>query len=166
MSGNPIISIESISIAPSPIGYRAPTRTCGCIQNRTLHVISPRRTPSRSLFVNTMATAYSLPQVPTANAIGNWFFPIHNAIVTTKLILDKVGRIVLPKPLRDRLQLAPGDTLNLETKGENIILRPVRQNVLIKKELGVWVYQGEPTDASIPDLIGRDRENRNRTVTE
>jgi hypothetical protein len=55
MSGNPIGSIESITIAPSPIGYRAPTRTCGCTQNRTLHVISPRRTPSRSRFVNSMA---------------------------------------------------------------------------------------------------------------
>jgi AbrB family looped-hinge helix DNA binding protein len=84
----------------------------------------------------------------------------------TKLTLDKAGRVVLPKPLRDRLQLAPGDTLQLESEGERITLRPVRQNVMLKKELGVWVYQGEMTDASIPDLIDRDRENRNRTVTE
>jgi len=86
--------------------------------------------------------------------------------VATKLTLDKAGRVVLPKPLRDRLQLAPGDTLHLESEGENITLRPVRKNVMLKKELGVWVYQGEPTDASIPDLIERDRENRNRSVTE
>ena len=86
--------------------------------------------------------------------------------MVTKLTLDKAGRVVLPKPLRDRLQLAPGDTLHLESEGENIALRPVRQNVLLKKELGVWVYQGEPTDASIPDLIERDRQNRNRSVTE
>jgi AbrB family looped-hinge helix DNA binding protein len=79
--------------------------------------------------------------------------------MTTKLTLDKVGRVVLPKRLRDRLQLAPGDTLQLETEDERIILRPVRPNVLLKKELGVWVYQGEPTDASIVDLIDRDREN-------
>jgi len=86
--------------------------------------------------------------------------------MATKLTVDKAGRIVLPKPLRDRLQLAPGDTLHLESEGENITLRPVRKNVMLKKELGVWVYQGEPTDASIPDLIERDRENRNRSVTE
>ena len=100
------------------------------------------------------------------NAIDSWFLPLHNAIMATKLTLDKAGRVVLPKPLRDRLQLAPGDTLDLETEGERITLRPVRQKVMLKKELGVWVYQGEPTDASIPDLIDRDRENRNRAITE
>jgi AbrB family looped-hinge helix DNA binding protein len=86
--------------------------------------------------------------------------------MTTKLTLDKAGRVVLPKPLRDRLQLAPGDTLHLESEGERIMLRPVRQNVMLKKELGVWVYQGEPTDASVTDLIDRDRENRSHSVIE
>jgi len=84
----------------------------------------------------------------------------------TKLTLDKAGRVVLPKPLRDRLQLAPGDTLHVETEGERITLRPVRQNVMLKKELGVWVYQGESTDTSITDLLDRERENRNHEVTE
>jgi AbrB family looped-hinge helix DNA binding protein len=86
--------------------------------------------------------------------------------MAAKLTLDKAGRVVLPKPLRDRLQLAPGDTLHLESEGECITLRPVRQNVMLKKELGVGVYQEESSDASIPDLIDRDRENRNRAVTE
>jgi AbrB family looped-hinge helix DNA binding protein len=86
--------------------------------------------------------------------------------VTTKLTLDKAGRVVLPKPLRDRLQLAPGDALHLESEGERITLRPVRQNVMLKKELGVWVYQGVSTDASITHLIDRERENRHRSVTE
>lgn len=86
--------------------------------------------------------------------------------MTGKLTLDKAGRVVLPKPLRDRLQLAPGDTLQLEAEGERITLRPVRQNVTLKKELGVWVYQGESTDTSIPDLVDRERENRLRQVTE
>ena len=100
------------------------------------------------------------------NAIDNWFLPLYNAIMTTKLTLDKAGRVVLPKPLRDRLQLAPGDTLHLESEGERITLRPVRQNVMLKKELGVWVYQGEPADASIADLVDRERENRRRAVIE
>ena len=86
--------------------------------------------------------------------------------MTTKITIDKAGRVVLPKPLRDRLQLAPGDALHLESEGERITLRPVRQNVVLKKELGVWVYQGESTDASIVDLIDRARENRRRSVTE
>jgi AbrB family looped-hinge helix DNA binding protein len=86
--------------------------------------------------------------------------------MATKLTLDKAGRVVLPKPLRDRLQLAPGDVLNLESDGERITLRPLRQNVTLKKELGVWVYQGESSDASIADLLDRQREIRHREVTE
>ena len=86
--------------------------------------------------------------------------------MSTKLTLDKAGRVVLPKPLRDRLQLAPGDSLQLETEGERITLRPVRQNVSLKKELGVWVYQGESSDASITDLLDRQCEKRLRELTE
>ena len=46
--------------------------------------------------------------------------------MTTILTLDKAGRVVLPKPLRDELELAAGDTLELESRGEQITLRPVR----------------------------------------
>ena len=86
--------------------------------------------------------------------------------MTAKLTLDKAGRVVLPKPLRDRLQLAPGDTLHLETEGERITLRPVRQNVMLKKELGVWVYQGDLANTSITDLIDRERAKRLREIAE
>jgi AbrB family looped-hinge helix DNA binding protein len=100
------------------------------------------------------------------DGIDKWVIPLHNGIMTAKLTLDKAGRVVLPKPLRDRLQLAPGDTLHLETEGECITLRPVRQNVVLKKELGVWVYQGEATDTSLPDLLDRERQDRLRQVIE
>lgn len=93
-------------------------------------------------------------------AIDSWVKPLHNAIMATKLTLDKAGRIVLPKLLRDEMQLGPGDTLQLETEGERITLRPIRPKVMLKKELGVWVYQGEPADDSIPDLLDREREKR------
>ena len=86
--------------------------------------------------------------------------------MSAKLTLDKAGRVVLPKPLRDRLKLAPGDTLHLESEGERITLRPVRQNVMLKKELGVWVYQGDLANTPITDLIDREREGRLREVTE
>jgi AbrB family looped-hinge helix DNA binding protein len=80
--------------------------------------------------------------------------------MTTKNTLDKAGRVVLPKPLRDQLQLGPGDTLQLESEGERITLRPVRPKVMLKKECGIWVYQGESSGASIPDLLDRERERR------
>ena len=86
--------------------------------------------------------------------------------MATRLTLDKAGRVVLPKPLRDQLQLAPGDTLQLETDGDHITLRPVRPKVMLKKELGVWVFQGDSTDVSLPGLIDDQREKRLRGVRE
>jgi AbrB family looped-hinge helix DNA binding protein len=80
--------------------------------------------------------------------------------MTTKLTLDKAGRVLIPKPLRQELHLGPGDTLQLESEGEQITLRPLRAKALLKKERGVWVYQGEPTEASIPAVIDRQREKR------
>jgi len=37
---------------------------------------------------------------------------------------------------------------------------------MLKKELGVWVYQGERRMPPSLNLIDRDRENRNRAITE
>jgi AbrB family looped-hinge helix DNA binding protein len=84
--------------------------------------------------------------------------------MTTKITLDRAGRVLIPKSLREELHLDPGDTLQLESEGEEIMLRPVRPKALLKKEHGVWVYQGGPTDTSIPDLIDREREQRSREV--
>ena len=74
--------------------------------------------------------------------------------------LDKAGRVVLPKPLREQMRLGPGDELTVESEGDRITLRPVRPQVQLKKEHGVWVYQGEPVETSIPELIDAERAKR------
>ena len=86
--------------------------------------------------------------------------------MSTKVSLDRAGRVVLPKALRDRMRLEPGDNLLVESEGERITLRPVRQQAALKKEHGIWVYQGKPADESIPDLIDREREKRIRELNE
>jgi AbrB family looped-hinge helix DNA binding protein len=82
--------------------------------------------------------------------------------MTTKLTIDQAGRVLIPKALRHELHLGAGDALQLESEGDEIRLRPVRPKALLKKENGVWVYQGEPSDASITDLIDRGRDGRIR----
>ena len=83
--------------------------------------------------------------------------------MTAKLQLDKAGRIVLPKPVRDGLQLAPGDTLELETSGEQITLRPLRGNAALHRKRGVWVYKAgdpllEPTVRETLEQVRRERD--------
>ncbi len=84
--------------------------------------------------------------------------------MTTTIVLDKAGRVVIPKPLREELHLGPGDTLQLESEGERIMLRPARGTMPLQKERGVWVYRtGHPLPGSVTDeTLRREREERDR----
>lgn len=86
--------------------------------------------------------------------------------MTTRLVIDEAGRVVLPKPLREQLRLEPGDTLEMESTGERITLRPVRGTAPLTKEHGVWVFHsGEPLPASATDdmlaLLRKERDLAN-----
>ena len=85
--------------------------------------------------------------------------------MNTRLIIDKAGRIVIPKPLREELHLEPGDALEMESVGEEITLRPVRGTGPLVKEHGVWVFHiGQPLPASVTDeMLHQIREERDLT---
>jgi AbrB family looped-hinge helix DNA binding protein len=87
----------------------------------------------------------------------------------TKLTVDKAGRVVLPKPLRDELQLEAGDILEVESSGDEIRLRPVRGQAQLRKKHGVWVFRaGEPLTATEVEKtvrqVRREREANNLGV--
>jgi AbrB family looped-hinge helix DNA binding protein len=86
--------------------------------------------------------------------------------MTAKLTIDKAGRVVLPKPLREELRLSAGDTLSAEVEGDRILLQPVRPKIALRKKSGIWVYHGERSTESIPELIDREREKRIRELSE
>jgi AbrB family looped-hinge helix DNA binding protein len=72
--------------------------------------------------------------------------------MNARLIIDKAGRVMIPKRLRERLHLKAGDTLEMESAGEQITLRPVGGTGPVTKEHGVWVFRaGHPLPASIAD---------------
>lgn len=69
-------------------------------------------------------------------------------VLDTTVTIDRAGRIVLPKPIRDKLHLVAGDTLNLSLDGERLTLTPERISPPLEKERGVWVFRtGQPTTA-------------------
>ena len=85
--------------------------------------------------------------------------------MAVRLTLDKAGRIVLPKPVRDELQLEPGDTLDLETCGDQITLKPARGCGRLRKKQGLWVFHSdEPLTEEIVERtaqeIRRERDER------
>ena len=67
------------------------------------------------------------------DGIDSWVNPHYSAIMNARLTIDKAGRIVIPKPLREELHLEPGDDLELESAGEEITLRPVRGRDRLRK---------------------------------
>lgn len=74
--------------------------------------------------------------------------PNNNGIVRESVTIDKAGRVVLPKILRDQLHLSPGDTLDISVEDEQVTLRPRRTEPPLQKERGVWVLRtGEPLTA-------------------
>jgi|SRR5579864_1966037 len=81
----------------------------------------------------------------------------YNANVNATITVDKAGRVVLPKPVRDELQLSAGDSLELQVAGEQIVLRPVRARVGMRKKQGIWVLDfDEPISAAATDKLLHD----------
>lgn len=84
--------------------------------------------------------------------------------MNSKVTLDRAGRVVLPKALRDEMHLSPGDTLDLTVKGDEVTLRPRRGATPLQKERGVWVFRtGKPLTAGETEEILRNiRAQRHR----
>jgi AbrB family looped-hinge helix DNA binding protein len=85
-------------------------------------------------------------------------------MMNTRITVDSAGRILLPKSLREELHLGPGDTLELESAGDQITLRPTRGTSQLTKEKGVWVFRGgAPLPAAVTDETLRQiREKRDQ----
>jgi AbrB family looped-hinge helix DNA binding protein len=86
--------------------------------------------------------------------------------MTTTLTIDKAGRVIIPKPLRKSLHLDAGDSLTLNSIGDQIILRPVHEKAQLRKERGIWVFRSGQSakDLSIPEMIDNIREERSRDI--
>ena len=86
--------------------------------------------------------------------------------MTAKLTLDKAGRVVIPKKLRDELHLSSGDTLEIESQGDEFIIRPVREEATMFKEDGMWVIKTGKRLAveDVNNEIESMREERHRQI--
>ena len=86
--------------------------------------------------------------------------------MNSKVTLDRAGRVVLPKALRDAMHLSPGDTLDLTVKGDELTLRPTRGATPLQKERGVWVFRtGKPLTADATEETLRTiRAQRHRQI--
>ena len=79
------------------------------------------------------------------------------------LKIDKAGRVILPKPMRDRLGLHAGSDLDVQETREGIVLKPADRRPSLVKKGSFWVHTGEiPPGYDILKSIDEDREERMR----
>jgi len=77
------------------------------------------------------------------------------------VIIDKSGRLVLPKAIRDALHLKPGSSLEVERRDDELILRIPQPEAEIIYKNGIPVLRTRRTTPLSPvQLIEQDREDR------
>lgn len=76
-----------------------------------------------------------------------------------KAVVDSVGRIVVPKPLRDALGLHAGSRVDVSRYGTGLALVPQQRTARLVDEDGVLVATGETTidDDTVFGLIDDGR---------
>ncbi len=85
-----------------------------------------------------------------------------NAIVE----IDKAGRIVVPKKLREALHLTPGTRLRVERLGDRLVLGQDFPEPKLEMVDGLWVMNGGPRldTVDVNALIDEQRERRMASV--
>ena len=87
----------------------------------------------------------------------------------TCIPIDKAGRVVLPKQVRERLHLVAGDLLELVLGGQEVSLRPRRSapaRIIREGKRAVWDAPGESaTLEEIERALNRGRSERDQRAS-
>ena len=79
--------------------------------------------------------------------------------------LDRFGRVVIPKRVREHLGLTPGTVLEVEEGGREIHLRPAHEEPQVADRDGVLVFTGKAT-GDVLGALRRERKHRLERVTD
>jgi AbrB family looped-hinge helix DNA binding protein len=85
----------------------------------------------------------------------------------TETAIDKFGRVVIPKTVRETYHLVPGEHLIVETYKEGILLKPIHSEPKVVSEDGLMVLDGSvPYNSKPGELIAQSRKERLTRFTE
>ena len=89
-------------------------------------------------------------------------YSYHRAVIVT---IDRAGRIVVPKSLRERFNLVAGVQLEMEAGGDFLQLRRVDAEPALVRKKGILVHQGGTCpDLDVAGFIRAERDARSRRV--
>jgi AbrB family looped-hinge helix DNA binding protein len=80
-----------------------------------------------------------------------------------KAAIDRFGRIVLPKKIRDRHGLVPGSSVEIEDTGDSIKLHRLDELPGVVEKDGIMVFRGRAT-GDLDAAIRAHRDERLGTV--
>lgn len=86
----------------------------------------------------------------------------YGIVNTMKTTIDKAGRLVIPRTLRDRIGLAGGGEVEIELDGAAIRIAPVTARGL-REDAGLLVIPASGTSltaAAVRELLDADRHGR------
>ena len=90
----------------------------------------------------------------------------HAIINAMTVRIDKAGRIVLPKPVRERFHLREGSELELEERSDGLTLRPVERRPSMIRKNGIWVHLGKvPRDFDWDTAVDATREEHIKDIS-
>ena len=76
-----------------------------------------------------------------------------------QLVVDKFGRVVLPKSLRESQGLGPGERVDVEERPECLILRPARRRSVVTSKCGLLVFGGA-AEGDLTQALAHHRRER------
>lgn len=79
--------------------------------------------------------------------------------------IDKFGRVLIPKAVRDHLGIKPGSVLQVSERDHEILLKVLTEKTSLQRKSGVLVFTGEAT-SDIESAIQKEREERFKDLFE
>ena len=76
--------------------------------------------------------------------------------------LDRFGRVIIPKRVREKLGLKPGALLEVQQQGGDLLLKPVQEEPRLLERDGVLVFGGEALGDLAESVQSDRREGRKR----
>jgi AbrB family looped-hinge helix DNA binding protein len=83
--------------------------------------------------------------------------------ITMETILDRFGRIVIPKKIREDFNLKAGTQIQIEENEKSIILTPVHGEPSLRIKDGVLVFSGVPLE-DLGESLTKHRQERLKTI--
>jgi len=86
-------------------------------------------------------------------------------LITDITALSSRGQVVLPKAIRDKLSLTPGSRLMVFSDGDNILLKPIKQQDIsefssLVEETRKWAKDVGMTEEDIDEAVKSVRKTR------